>query len=248
MSTIYILWIRQIKRYLRSRSRIVGSLAQPLLFLLALGYGFGPVFQKAGQGNYLEFLAPGVISMSIIFTAIFSGMEIIWDRQFGFLKETLVAPVSRTNIMLGRTLGGATVATGQGLIVFLISVVAGFRIHSWLLVLPAIGIMLLISLLFTALGTAIASRLEDMQGFQLIMNFLVMPVFFLSGALFPLEGLPTALKTIATFDPLSYGVDALRALLIGSAHFGLGIDVVVLSIITAAFIGLGSYSFAKIQI
>src|SRR5512145_3108494 len=114
MSTIYILWLRQLKRYMRSRSRIVGSLGQPLLFLLAMGYGFGPVFQKAGEGNYIQFLAPGIIGMSIIFTAIFSGMEIIWDRQFGFLKETLVAPVSRINIMIGRTLGGATVATLQG--------------------------------------------------------------------------------------------------------------------------------------
>ncbi len=112
--TIYILWLRQLKRYLRSHSRIVGSLGQPLLFLIALGYGFGPVFQKAGQGNYLEFLAPGVIAMTILFTSIFSGIEIIWDKQFGFLKETLVAPVSRLNIMIGRTLGGATVATIQG--------------------------------------------------------------------------------------------------------------------------------------
>lgn len=117
--TIYILWLRQLKRYIRSRSRIIGSLGQPLLFLVALGYGFGPIFQKAGQGNYLEFLSPGVIAMSILFTAIFSGIEIIWDKQFGFLKETLVAPVSRLNIMIGRTLGGATVATIQALSCFL---------------------------------------------------------------------------------------------------------------------------------
>src|SRR5438477_8093420 len=117
---IYMLWLRQIKRYFRSRARIVGSLGQPLLFLLALGFGFGPIFQKAGQGNYIQFLAPGVIAMSVLFTAIFSGIEIIWDRQFGFLKETLVAPVSRFEIMLGRTLGGATVAVIQGVLVFLI--------------------------------------------------------------------------------------------------------------------------------
>src|SRR3974390_2137743 len=125
MKTIYILWLRQLKRYYRSKSRIFGSLGQPLLFLVALGYGLGPVFQKAGQGNYLEFIAPGVIGMSIIFSSIFSGIEVIWDRQFGFLKETLVAPVSRTNIMLGRTLGGATVASLQGLIVFVLAVIAG---------------------------------------------------------------------------------------------------------------------------
>lgn len=112
MPIIYILWLRQLKRYFRSKARIVGSIGQPVLFLVALGFGFGPVFQKAGEGNYLEFLSPGIIGMSILFTAVFSGIEIIWDRQFGFLKETLVAPVSRLEIMVGRTLGGATVAWG----------------------------------------------------------------------------------------------------------------------------------------
>ncbi|MCX6796665.1 MAG: ABC transporter permease, partial [Candidatus Falkowbacteria bacterium] len=173
MSTIYILWLRQLKRYVRSKSRMIGSLGQPILFLLALGSGLGPTFQKAGQGNYLEFLAPGIIAMSILFTAIFSGIELIWDRQFGFLKETLVAPVSRLNIMIGRTLGGATVASLQGVIVLIISLFVGFKLTNYLNLLGAFGVMFLIALLFTALGTAIASRLEDMHGFQLIMNFLV---------------------------------------------------------------------------
>src|SRR5487761_1316072 len=123
MSTIYILWLRQIKRYLRSRSRIIGSLGQPLLFLVALGFGFGPIFQRAGQGNYIQFLAPSVIGMTILFTAVFSGIELIWDRQFGFLKETLVAPVPRIEIMIGRTLGGATIATMQGVIVFILTLI-----------------------------------------------------------------------------------------------------------------------------
>ncbi len=248
MNTIYIMWLRQIKRYLRSKSRIVGSLGQPLLFLLALGYGLGSVFQAAGQGNYFEFLAPGVIGMSIIFTAIFSGIELIWDRQFGFLKETLVAPVSRLNIMIGRTLGGATVATLQGIIVFIVTVLFGFRPANWAFVPVALLVMFLVALLFTALGTAIASLLEDMQGFQLIMNFLVMPLFFLSGALFPIEGLPPVLETLVRFDPLSYGIDAFRALLLNLGHFGLGLDVAVLTIITVAFLGLGSYLFSRIQV
>lgn len=248
MKTIYILWLRQIKRYLRSRSRIVGSLGQPILFLLALGYGFGSVFQEAGQGDYIKFLAPGIIGMSIIFTSIFSGMEIIWDRQFGFLKETLVAPVSRFQIMFGRTLGGATVATMQGVLVFVISMVAGFRFDSWINIIPVILIMFLVGLLFSALGTLIASRLSDMQGFQLIINFLVMPLFFLSGALFPLQGLPTALSIIAKIDPLSYGIDAFRALLIGSTHYGLGTDVLALIGISLLFIVGGAWSFSKIEV
>ncbi len=181
MIAIYILWLRQLKRYSRSRLRIIASLGQPLLFLLALGFGLGPVFQKAGQGNYIQFLSPGVIAMTVLFTAIFSGIELIWDRQFGFLKETLVAPVPRFCIMLGRTLGGATVAVIQGLIVVIVCLIAGFR-PSHLTGLPlAIVFMALIAILFTALGTAIASVLADFQGFQLVMNFVVMPIFFLSG-------------------------------------------------------------------
>lgn len=248
MQKLYILWLRQIKKYLRSRSRIIGSLGQPLLFLFALGYGLSSVFQQAGQGNYLNFLTPGVIGMGIIFTAIFSGMEVIWDRQFGFLKETLVAPISRFHIMFGRTLGGATVATIQGTIVMMIALVFGFHPFSLFGVIQAIGIMFLIALLFTALGTMIAARLEDMQGFHLIMNFLVMPLFFLSGALFPLQDAPRLLVLIARFDPLSYGIDALRIVLINSGHYGLGIDLAVLFAVTAAFLWLGGYFFKKIQI
>jgi ABC-2 type transport system permease protein len=248
MKTIYIMWLREIKRYLRSKSRIVGSLGQPILFLLALGYGLGATFQKAGQGNYIDFLTPGIVGMTIIFTSIFSGIQVIWDRQFGFLKETMVAPVSRFNIMIGRTLGGATIATIQGIIVFCLALIPGFRPENWLMIIPLLFVMLLVGIMFTALGTAIASQLQDMQGFQLIMNFLVMPLFFLSGALFPLSGLPPFLITVTKFDPLSYGIDAFRILLSNSGHYPLALDISVLSIITLVFLSIGSYLFSKIQI
>ncbi len=248
MKAIYIMWLREVKRFIRSKSRIVGALGQPILFLVALGYGLGPVFQKAGQGNYLEFIAPGIIGMSIIFTAIFNGMQIIWDRQFGFLKETMVAPVSRTSIMFGRTLGGATVAAMQGVLVLLIAIVAGFRPVSVFGLLPAVVAMLLVAFLFSALGIAVASKLKDMQGFQLIMNFLVMPLFFLSGALFPLGDVPAALLWIARFDPLSYGVDALRAFLIGTATFPLALDAAVLVGVSAVFLWLGARFFSEIEV
>ena len=248
MSAVYIMWLREVKRFIRSKSRIVGALGQPILFLVALGYGLGPVFQKAGQGNYLEFIAPGIIGMSIIFTAIFNGMQVIWDRQFGFLKETMVAPVSRLSVMFGRTLGGATVASTQGTLVLLIAIAAGFRPISWFSIVPALFVMLLIALLFSALGIMVASRLQDMQGFQLIMNFLVMPLFFLSGALFPLTDVPPALFLVARFDPLSYGVDALRYFLIGSATFPLALDLGVLVAVTAFFLVLGSYFFSRIEV
>jgi ABC-2 type transport system permease protein len=247
LRTIYIMWLREVKKFLRSRSRIFGALAQPLFYLLALGYGLGSVFSAAGQGNYIEFLVPGVIGMTIIFSSIFNGMAVIWDRQFGFLKETLVAPVPRVAIMLGRTLGGATVSTAQGCIVLALTFFFGFQPYSWPLLFASILVMLLLATLFSALGIMVASLLSDMQGFQLIMNFLVMPMFFLSGSLFPLTNVPLALKVIASVDPLSYGVDALRTLLINVTHFGIALDVGVLAALTALFLGLGSYFFSRIQ-
>ncbi|WP_298135129.1 ABC transporter permease [Acidiferrobacter sp.] len=248
LNGVYVMWLREVKRFIRSKSRIIGSLGQPLLFLIALGYGLGPVFRKAGQGNYLAFIAPGIIGMSIIFTSIFNGMQVIWDRQFGFLKETMVAPVSRLSILFGRTLGGATVATTQGTLVLVLTIVAGFRPVSLVGVALGLLIMLLMALLFSALGMVIASLLRDMQGFQLIMNFLVMPLFFLSGALFPLDHVPEGLLLVARFDPLSYGVDALRVLLLGHGVFGLAPDVAALSGTIIVFLALGSYFFTRMEV
>ena len=247
-NVIFILWKRQLKRYFRSRSRMIGSVAQPLLFLLAFGFGFSSVFQQAGQGNYFQFLTPGIVSMAILFTSIFTGIEIIWDRQFGFLKETLVAPVSRLDIMIGKTLGGATVASLQGFIVIGISLLVGFVPYSLIMVPVAFAFMFLIATLFAAIGTAIASLLEDMQGFQLIMNFFVMPIFFLSGALFPLEGLPEVVGIISKVNPLSYGVDGIRSALTGVSYFGFAVDFAVLGVSTAVCLAVGSYLFSKMQI
>jgi ABC-2 type transport system permease protein len=249
MNAVYVLWLRQLKRYLRSRARIVGSLGQPLLYLVALGFGFGPVFQKAGQGNYIQFLAPGVIGMTVMFSAVFNGIELIWDRQFGFLKETLVAPVPRMMIMVGRKLGGATVSMMQGLIVVLICILAGFRPVSYQALPYALLFMVLVAVMFTALGTAIASALSDFQAFQLIMNFLVMPMFFLSGALFPMTGVPGPIRVIATINPLSYGIDGMRAALTGiPGHFGPAADLAVLTGVTCLFLGIGSYLFSRVQL
>jgi ABC-2 type transport system permease protein len=247
MEVLRALWLRQIKRYLRSRARLVGSLGQPLLFLVALGFGFGPMYRKAGGGDFIQFLAPGVVAMGVLFTAMFSGIEVIWDKQFGFLKETLVAPVPRLSIMLGRTLGGATVATVQGLLVLACTFVAGFRLGDWTALPLVLVFLFLIALLFTGLGTALACRLEDMQGFQLIMNFLVMPIFFLSGALFPSEGLPSGLAMVMKLDPLSYGVDGLRGALGGACANGLSVDLAVMLGLSALALWLGAWLFEGIQ-
>ena len=248
MSAIYILWLREIKRYSRSRAQSVASLGQPLLYLLALGFGLGPVFEKAGQGSYLQFVAPGVIGMSVLFSSIFSGIGLLWDRQFGFLKETLVAPVPRLHIMIGRTLGGATVSMIQGTLVLVVCLIAGFR-PAFLSTLPlALLFMALISIVFAAMGTAIGSTLQNMQGFQLIMNFLVMPIYFLSGALYPLTGLPRLLALATRVDPLTYGVDGLRGAFIGVAHFSVATNASVLGVFAAVFLAVGAYSFSRIQI
>jgi ABC-2 type transport system permease protein len=248
MSAIYILWLRELKRYSRSRAHVMASLGSPLLYLIGLGFGLGPVFQKAGQGSYLQFVAPGIIAMSILFASIFSGIGLLWDRQFGFLKETLVAPVPRLHIMIGKTFGGATTAVVQGVLVLLVCLVAGFR-PAHVSTLPLVALfMALISIVFAALGTAIGSQLQNMQGFQLIMNFLVMPIFFLSGALFPLTGLPTALAFATRIDPLTYGIDGLRGAFIEAAQFSVATDVAVLAVTACVCLVLGARAFAKIQI
>src|SRR5436190_8841661 len=213
MAVIFVLWLREIKKYLRRRVRIVASLGGPLMYLGVLGFGLGPVFRRAGEGSYLQFMAPGVIGMAVLFTAMFSGIAMLWDRQFGFLKETLVAPVPRIEVMVGRTLGGATVAVIQGTLILVVCLIAGFRPAHLSLLPLAFVFMALIAIVFAALGTAFGSIVQDMQGFQLIMNFMVLPIFFLSGALFPLTNLPKALAIITRLDPLTYGVDALRGVL-----------------------------------
>ena len=248
MAAIYALWLREIKRYSRSPVQVVVSLGQPMLYLLILGFGLGPVFQKAGRGSYLQFVAPGVIGMTVLFSSVFSGVGLLWDRQFGFLKETLVAPVPRTRIMFGRTLGGATVAVIQGTLVMIICMIAGFRPASIWQIPVAFVFMLLIAMVFGALGTAIGSVLKDMQGFQLIMNFLIMPIFFLSGALFPLAGLPLALTILTSVDPLAYGIDGLRSALIALSHFGPAMDIAVLCVAGCIFLGLGTYLFSRIEV
>jgi ABC-2 type transport system permease protein len=249
MSAIYILWLRELKRYLRSRAQIVASLGQPMLYLLVLGFGLGPVFRRAGNGDYLQFIAPGVIGMTVLFSSVFSGLGLLWDRQFGFLKETLVAPVPRMQIMIGRTMGGATVAVMQGLLVTIICLIAGFRPAHFTTIPIALGFMVLIALLFAALGVAIGSSLQDMQGFQLIMNFLVLPIYFLSGAMFPLNDARNVLRYITRADPLSYGIDGLRNVF-GSPNvaFDPRVDLLVLIVVGCILLVIGAYRFSKIEI
>ncbi|HPS90325.1 MAG TPA: ABC transporter permease, partial [Methanosarcina vacuolata] len=182
-----------------------------------------------------------------LFTAVFSGLEVIWDRQFGFLKETMVAPISRTEIMIGKTLGGATIAMIQGLIVLSLTYLLGFRIPGLANLAFGLVFMSLIAIFFTGLGLAIASKMKDMQGFQLIMNFLIMPIFFLSGALFPLENLPPSIYFISRIDPLTYGVDGLRGAIAGMNVFGIYNDLVVIGLLSVLVCMVGAFLFSKIE-
>ena len=223
----------------------------PFFFLAIVGVGLSSAIQLPGfSGTYLEFMAPGIIGMVLLFASLFSGISVLFDKQFGFLKEILVAPISRTSIVFGKALGGATTALMQALIMLVVSIVIGMTVPSVTGLLIAIAFMSLISLSFVSFGIAFATKMSDPHGFQLIVNFIVMPLFFLSGALFPLEGLPVWLKYISYANPLTYGVDGLRGSLIGASamHFSLLVDFIVLLVFCILTTAIGSYLFTKSEI
>lgn len=248
MDAVYILWLRQMKRYLRSRSRVAGAIGQPVLFLLALGYGIGAVYKKAGQGDYLEFLVPGIILQTLLFSGVFWGIQILFDKRFGFLKEMLVAPVARLRVLMGNALGGATISLFQATLVFIIALILGFRPHNWALLPVAFAIMLALSLTLTSFGAGLASMVEDFQGFQGINNFLIFPLFFLSSALYPLNNVPDWLRILSSVNPLSYAVDVLRWSLIQQNHFNLWLDFAVLAATLVVCVTFAVNRFNRIQI
>ena len=249
MDIVYTIWLRSMKRYVRSKSRIVGSIAMPLFLLVFLGFGLNTVVSATSLGQqYVMFLVPGMVAMSVLFTSVFSGIQIIWDKQFGFLKETLVAPVTRIEIMFGQTVGGATTAVIQGIILMVLAVLLGLRIENPAGFLIALGFMILVGIGFTAFGIAIASRMEDMTGFQLIMNFVVFPLFGLSGALFPISSLPTWLEPITLVDPLTYGVEGIRYGLTGASQINPLISVAVITGFAVAMTVAGAYLFRKVSV
>ncbi|MGD0534172.1 MAG: ABC transporter permease [Methanoregula sp.] len=249
MEIIYTIWLRSMKRFVRSKSRIIGSIGMPLFLLLFLGMGLNSVVSASSLGqDYVMFLVPGMVSMSVLFTSIFSGIQIIWDKQFGFLKETLVAPVSRLEIMLGQTAGGATTAVVQGLILMVLSVLIGLRIQNPVGFFIALAFMIFVGIGFTAFGIAIASRMEDMTGFQLIMNFVIFPLFGLSGALFPIRSLPAWLVPVTLIDPLTYGVEGIRYGLTGVSQISPVVCAVVVAGFAVAMTAIGAYLFRKISI
>ena len=242
------MWLRQMKRFIRSRSRLVATFVQPLFFLFILGAGFGSARLPGLEGNYINFLAPGIIAMAIMFSSMFTGVSVLWDKQFGFLQEVLVAPVSRFSIIVGRTLGGATTALIQGFIILFIAFGLGVNISGLLGILLTIIFMVLIAFTAVGFGLTIASRIQDFQGFPLIMNLVIMPLLFLSSAFFPVSANET-LKSISMFNPLFYMVDGLRGSLVGTSNvYSPFVNLIVVILFCIVMMGIGIYSFSKSEL
>ena len=211
-----VVWRREMIRFVKDRARILSSLAQPLLFLFVLGTGLGSLLNE-GQGGggpgtvaFTTFLFPGVMAISVLFTAAFAGISIVWDREFGFLREMLVAPVSTASILLGKALGGATVATLQCLVLLALAGLVGVP-YDPLMLLAMIGLIFLMGLMITALGLLLAARVRQVQSAMPLVQLVITPLMFLSGALFPLSGLPTWLAVLTHVNPMTYAVEPLRS-------------------------------------
>lgn len=242
---IYTIWLREIKRFTRYRSRLLTSVVTPLLWLLIFGTGLGSAIRFGGvPGGYQAFIYPGIIGQTILFTTIFSGLSVIMDRQYGFLKEIMVAPITRPSIILGKSLGIGTAAMIQGIILLLLSFVVGvtMTVPAFLI---SIVLIIIISLGFAGLGLLIASLTDSLEGFNLIMSFIVLPIFLLSGALFPVTGLPSWLKFAVYVDPLTYGVDALRNVILHQSALPLELSIAVIAGFALLMIFVSAYMFTK---
>jgi ABC-2 type transport system permease protein len=267
LKVIYTIWLREAKLAFRERARIIATVAQPLIYLAVLGKGIssGMRLTSATNVEYIKFMYPGVIGMSILFTSIFSAISIIWDREFGFLKEVLVAPVPRWAVAVGKSFGGATVALVQVAILICIGPLVGISLS-----VPIVAEMLLLGFLMsiavTSLGVIVASRMASMQSFQMVMNFLVMPLYFLSGAMFPMASAPTWMKTMMSADPLTYGVDAIRNVMFsntsivvngareslvdvaraaGLIHWTLPLDIALMTLAAVLLTAAGAWQFSR---
>ncbi|HXQ90788.1 MAG TPA: ABC transporter permease [Acidimicrobiales bacterium] len=263
LRTIGMVWQRELIRFVRTRTRILSSFVQPILFLFVLGYGMSTLVGTTGGFDFKKFVFPGIVSMSVVTTAMFSAISIVWDREFGFLREMLVAPVSRGALVIGKTLGGASVATVQGSIMLALAPLIGVHLTA-LLVVEVVGLELLMAVAITSFGVFVASRIQRMEGFQVVMQLLLFPMLFLSGALFPLKGLPAWLAVITRINPLTYAVDPLRHVVFAAQHmppaaaarfstgvtlFGytlpLGAEIAVVGVFAVVFLGFAIAAFGR---
>lgn len=241
----YALWYRELKVFTREKSRIVSSLFTPLLWIVVFGGGLGSAVSLGGV-NYQVFIFPGILTMTILFSSVFFGLYIVWDKKIDFFKEVLVAPLSRTTIFAGKMVGGTTDALLQGAAMLVLGVALGIK-YSLLNLLLAFLFMFILASALVSLGLIIGSNMESVEGFQMIISFLVFPMFFLSGALFPINNLPRYMLVFTMLDPVTYAVDALRGLILGSSQLPIALNFAVLTTIAVIMIGIGTWSFKRLK-
>jgi ABC-2 type transport system permease protein len=247
LAAIYVLWLREMIKFFRAKSRVIGAIAMPVFMLVFLGLGFRRVAFPGlpPEIGYLQYLVPGIVGMTLLFTGAFTGMSVLMDRQFGFLKEIMVTPASRISIVLGRIAGGATTSIIQALMMLFLSIFLGFALPSLPMIAASVIIMLLISIIFISIGLILSSAMKDIHGFNTMANFIIYPIFLLSGALFPVANLPVAIQIFSYLDPLTYGVDALRGVLIGYSVFNVCLDTVILLVTSVVLVWASGYCFNK---
>jgi ABC-2 type transport system permease protein len=249
INTVYTMWLREMLKFWRSKSRIIGALSTPLTFMFFLGPGLISGFQFQGGSKIdISFFAPGFIGMSVLFASLFSGISVLWEREFGILKGTLITPVSRFFVALGKAVGGVTIAVIQGMLIMIFSMVIGVKYISFIGILASIAVMFLSGIGFNGLGIALASKIESHEGFQMIMSFLTMPLVLLSGAFFPISNLPVWLKGLVYLNPLTYGVEALRWCLSGRSTIPIPLSITVIILFSVATLGAAGILFGKTRI
>lgn len=251
---VYVIVLREFKRFFRQKGRLVVTLARPLIWLLIVGSGFSGIINIGANGkgdgaSYMQFILPGIVGMTILFSSVFSTISVVWDREFGFLREMLVAPVSRTTIVAGKLLSGTLLSLFQGASLLVVAPALGLSVSLQGFV-AMLFLMFLVSLAITSFGLFVASYLTSLEGFNVIMNFIVLPMFFLSGALYPIDALPVPLKLLSFINPLCFGVDAFKhALLDGNGRLAseipLIVDVAFLVVFSTVFIAAAALSFER---
>ena len=256
---VYTIWYRDLLRFWHDKMRMIGAITFPLLFLFVFGSGLSARMGSLGSGiDFVQFMFPGIIGMTVLMSSFMAGVSVVWDREFGFLKEVLVAPISRASVAVGKTLGATTVALLQGMLILLLAPLIGVSLSIWT-VLSVLPLMLLLSACMGSLGILLATRIRSMEAFQAVMQMLMFPMVFLSGVFFPLQGLPAWMNILVKINPATYGIDPIRQVMLGASldsPFGINLfghtmsiwdDVIVLAVFGTVMILLAMWSFGTEQ-
>jgi len=247
---VYVICLREFKKFFREKSRLLGTLARPVLWLFVVGNGMNSLIKPQAGFSYLQFIFPGMIGMTILFSSIFSSISIVWDREFGFMKEMLVAPISRLSIVIGKALSGTLISVAQAVIILVLTPFLGIHL-TIIQFIEVTAVAILVSFCITSMGILIAARLSSFDGFNIIMNFLVMPMFFLSGAMYPVSSMPPALRHLTHVNPLTYGIDAFKHVLLKNGtpplgpEFPLAVDLLIVAAVSVVMLTFAALSFRR---